>query len=111
VRDGVEALDYLFGRGQYAGRDLQEMPALLLLDRNLPNLGSADVLKAIRSDERTRHLPVVVLTAQDEEKGWSSACGHLVNSYAIKPVNFNEFVTVIRQLGSDWLGLTASPSR
>jgi two-component system response regulator len=105
VRDGVEALDYLFGLGSYAGRDLNDLPTVVLLDLNLPRLGGIDVLKAIRAADHTRYLPVVVLTSSDEESDRLAVYSHFANSYVRKPVNFTQFTTVARDLGLYWLVL------
>ncbi len=103
VRDGQEALDFLYFRGQYAGRDPNMVPQVVLLDLKLPRLGGLDVLKQIRADERTRLLPVVILTASREEEdvvaGYRMGC----NSYLRKPVDFVAFNDVVRELGLYWL--------
>ncbi len=109
--DGVEALDYLFGRGAYAGRDLNDAPAVVLLDLNLPRLSGLDVLKAIRDDERTRYLAVVVLTSSNEDRDRISAYEHYANSYVRKPVDFEQFVAASRELGLYWMVLNLPPPR
>jgi two-component system response regulator len=105
ARDGAEALDYLFAIGSYADRIVTEAPALILLDLNLPKIGGLDVLKRIRADERTKCLPVVILTSSDEEidlmKGYDSGA----NSYVRKPIEFLQFVAAIQQVGLYWLVL------
>jgi two-component system response regulator len=111
VRDGEEALDYLFGRGAYAGRDVRDLPAVTLLDINMPKLSGLDVLKAIRADERTRHLPVVVLTSSNEDIDRLSAYTNFANSYVVKPVDYDQFVTAASQLGLYWMVLNAPPPR
>jgi two-component system response regulator len=111
ARDGEDALDYLFGRGKYAGRDVRELPALTLLDINMPKISGLEVLKEIRADERTRHLPVVVLTSSNEDRDRLSAYTHFANSYVIKPVDYDQFVTAASQLGLYWLVLNAPPPR
>jgi len=111
ARDGEEALDYLFGRGKYAGRDVRELPAVTLLDINMPKISGLEVLKEIRADERTRHLPVVVLTSSNEDKDRLTAYTHFANSYVIKPVDYDQFVTAASQLGLYWLVLNAPPPR
>jgi len=103
VRDGVEALDYLFGREGYAGRDLNDLPAVVLLDLNLPRLGGLDVLAAIRGGNHTRHLPVVVLTSSDEEKDRLAAYRQFANSYVRKPVDYGQFSAAARDLGLYWV--------
>jgi two-component system, response regulator len=111
VRDGVEALDYLLGRGAFTERDVSDTPAVVLLDLNLPKLGGLEVLKAVRSDERTRHLPIVVLTSSSEERDIMGAYDLNANSYVTKPVDFDEFVAAAHQLGSYWLGLNVPAIR
>lgn len=109
AKDGVEALDYLFCRGAYAQRDPSEAPAVILLDLNLPRINGLEVLAALRSDERTRHLPVVVLTSSVEDKDRLAAYSNFANSYVQKPVNYDEFVAAARQLGLYWMVLNVSP--
>jgi len=107
--DGVEALDYLFGRGAYADRDLSDAPAVVLLDLNLPRLSGLEVLKAIRDDERTRYLAVVVLTSSNEDRDRIAAYERHANSYVRKPVDFEQFVTASRELGLYWMVLNLPP--
>ncbi|HEY3821331.1 MAG TPA: response regulator [Polyangiaceae bacterium] len=111
ARDGAEALDYLFGTGAHAGRDLSSMPNVILLDLNLPRIGGLDVLKRIRADERTKLLAVVVLTSskQDEDIVRSYALG--ANSYVRKPVDFAQFTDAVKTLGLFWLLLHEAPPR
>lgn len=101
--DGEEALDYLFGRGAYADRDPDDLPQVVLLDLKLPKVEGHEVLKAIRADERTRYLPVVILTSSTEEadmiEGYRNGC----NSYVTKPVKFEEFARAVHSLGLYWL--------
>jgi two-component system response regulator len=108
ARDGVEALDYLFGTGPHAGRDLSVMPQVVLLDLNLPRIGGLDVLRRIRSDERTRLLPVVVLTSSKEEEDIVSSYSLGANSYVRKPVAFADFSDAVKTLGLFWLLLNQS---
>ena len=105
VRDGAEALDYLFARGASAGRNAREQPAIVLLDLNLPKLDGREVLQAIRSDARTRALPVVVLTTSDEPFDIEATYALGVNSYIRKPVDFEQFVAAVKQIGLYWLVL------
>lgn len=109
ARDGVEALDYLFGTGEFTGRDLNIMPMLVLLDLKLPKIGGIEVLRRIRSDERTRSLPVVILTSSSEEKDIIESYHLGANSYVRKPVDFNQFRDSVKQLGLYWLHLNEPP--
>jgi two-component system response regulator len=111
LEDGVEALEYLFARGKYAARNVVDMPAIVLLDLNLPRLGGLEVLAAMRADERTRHLPVVVLTSSTEDRDRLTAYGHHANSYVQKPVDYDQFVIAARQLGLYWMVLNVPPPR
>ena len=103
AHDGVEALDYLFGRGGYAGRDVTDLPSLVLLDLKLPKLDGLEVLRQLREDARTTRLPVVALTSSNEEQDLISSYESHVNSYVRKPVDFVKFVETVRQLGNYWL--------
>ena len=109
VRDGAEALDFLFATGSYAGRDLTDMPQVILLDLKLPKIDGLEVLRRIRSDSRTHRLPVVVLTSSKEDQDLLQAYSIGVNSYVRKPVDFNQFVEAIGQLGLYWLVLNEVP--
>lgn len=109
VRDGVEALDYLFCTGSYASRDPFELPQVILLDLKLPKLDGLEVLRQIRNDPRTRILPVVILTSSKEEQDMANAYISGANSYVRKPVDFNQFVEAIGQLGLYWLVLNEVP--
>jgi two-component system response regulator len=111
AHDGVEALDYLFGRGVHASRDLSDAPAVVLLDLNLPRLSGLEVLRRIREDERTRYLAVVVLTSSNEDRDRMSAYERFANSYVRKPVDFEQFVTASRELGLYWMVLNLPPPR
>jgi two-component system, response regulator len=105
ARDGVEALDYLFGTGAHAGRDLDVMPQLVLLDLKLPKVDGLQVLQRVRADERTRRLPVVIFTSSSEEEDLIKSYDLGANSYVRKPVEFEQFLDATRQLGLYWLVL------
>jgi two-component system response regulator len=109
ARNGVEALDYLFGTGQYDGRDHTEVPAVVLLDLKLPKIDGLEVLKRIRGDERTSTLPVVILTSSGEQEDKVKSYSLGANSYVRKPVEFEQFSEAVRQLGLYWLILNESP--
>lgn len=109
VSDGEEALDYLFATGEYAGRDRKVVPQVVLLDLNLPKISGLDVLRRIRADERTKRLPVVVLTTSNEERDVIGSYDLGANSYVRKPVDFIQFIEAARQLGLYWLVLNESP--
>ena len=111
VRDGQEALDYLFSSGPHAGRDSSDRPAVMLLDINLPKVNGLDVLKRIRADERTRTMPVVILTSSAEERDRLTAYANFANSYIRKPVDFDQFTEAVRELGLYWLVLNEPPPR
>jgi CheY-like chemotaxis protein len=103
VRDGAEALDYFFGTGSYAGRDLTIMPKLTLLDLKLPKVDGLEVLRQLRANELTRLLPVVILTSSNEEQDRVNGYGLGANSYVRKPIDFGQFTDAVRQLGLYWL--------
>lgn len=105
AHDGVEALDYLFGTGAYAGRDPGVLPMVILLDLKLPKIGGLEVLRRLRADERTKFTPVVVLTSSREEQDLINSYSFGCNSYIRKPVDFVQFVEAVRQLGLYWLVL------
>lgn len=111
AQDGQEALDYMFGGGRYAGRDVNDMPAVVLLDLKMPKVDGIEVLRRLRADERTKTLPVVILTSSREEKdvvnGYKFGC----NSYIRKPVDFTQFSEAIKQLGLYWLVLNEPPPK
>ena len=109
ARDGVEALDFLFGRGAFAGRDTHHQPAVTLLDLKLPRLDGLEVLRNIRSDPRTHTLPIVILTSSREDQDLIQGYGLGANSYIRKPVDFTQFVDAVRQVGSYWLILNEDP--
>ena len=109
ARNGVEALDYLFGEGPHAGRDVMDLPAVVLLDLKLPKIDGLEVLRRIRADERIRLLPVVILTSSNEEEDRLKGYSLGANSYVRKPVDFDEFVRAAGQLGLYWLLLNEPP--
>ncbi len=109
ARDGVEALDYLFATGAHAGRDVGDLPQLMLLDLKLPRLDGHEVLRRVRADPRTRRLPIVALTSSKEEEDIIRAYDLGVNSYVRKPVAFDQFVEAVRQLQVYWLVLNEVP--
>jgi two-component system response regulator len=111
VRDGAEALDFLFYTGAYAERDPHEVPQVILLDLKLPKVDGMEVLRRIRSDERTNLLPVVILTSSKEEQDLIEGYKQGANSYIRKPVDFNQFMEAVRQLGLYWLVLNEAPPR
>ena len=111
ARDGVQALDYLFGQGPHAGRDTTETPQVVLLDLKLPKLDGLEVLRRLRADPRTRLLPVVILTSSNEDRDRINGYGLGANSYVRKPVDFDAFVTATAQLGLYWLVLNEPPPR
>ncbi|MEW6112014.1 MAG: response regulator [Thermodesulfobacteriota bacterium] len=105
VHDGAEALDYLFGRGAYDGRDVADRPVLVLLDLKLPKVDGLECLRCLRADPRSRLIPVIVLTSSKEEEDVIQSYALGANSYVRKPVDFGEFVEAVRQLGLYWLVL------
>ncbi len=112
ARDGAEALDYLFGKGKYEGRDLNLMPEVILLDLKLPKVDGLEVLRQLRSNELTMSLPVVVLTSSKEERDLIESYRLGANSYVRKPVDFSQFTEAVRQLGLYWLVLNETlPTR
>lgn len=111
ARDGAEALDYLFGTGKYAGRDTNVQPEVVLLDLKLPRIDGLEVLRRLRADERTQFVPVVVLTSSKEEQDLLNSYSLGANSYVRKPVDFNQFLEAVRQLGLYWLVLNEKAPR
>jgi two-component system response regulator len=109
ARDGAEALDYLFGTGKYAGRDTAHLPQVVLLDLKLPKIEGLEVLRRVRTDERTKLLPVVILTSSNEDQDRIAGYGLGANSYVRKPVDFSQFLEAARQLGLYWLVLNEAP--
>ncbi len=110
ARDGVEALDYLFGTGEYEGRDTNVMPHLVLLDLKLPKIDGLEVLQRLRADPRTQLLPVVILTSSREQEDMIKGYSLGANSYVRKPVDFSQFMDAIQQLGLYWLVLNERPA-
>ena len=109
VRDGAEALDYLFSEGEYAGSGASPMPRLILLDLKLPKRDGMEVLREIRADERTKHVPVVVLTSSQQESDIVKTYELGVSSYIVKPVDFDQFTEAVRTMGFYWLLLNEPP--
>ncbi len=109
VRDGAEALEYLFCTGAYAHRRIDDAPKVILLDLKLPKMDGLEVLERIKTDERTRILPVVVLTSSQEERDIVESYQLGVNSYIVKPVDFEQFVEAVRRLGLYWMLLNQTP--
>jgi two-component system response regulator len=109
ARDGVEALEYMFGEGRYEGRDAADTPAVVLLDLKLPKVDGHEVLQRIRSDDRTRLTPVVILTSSTEQGDIAAGYENGCNSYVAKPVNFEEFCGAVGHLGLYWMLLNQSP--
>jgi len=103
VRDGVEALEYIFATGSYSGRDIDHHPKVILLDLKLPKVDGLEVLRRIRSDERTKYIPVVVLTSSNQERDKIESYKLGVNSYIVKPVDFDKFVEAVSEIGFYWL--------
>ncbi len=109
VRDGQQALDYLFGRGEFSGRDSSDLPTVILLDIGLPRLSGLEVLERIRSDQRTRLVPVVILTSSDEEKDRLRSYESGANSFVRKPLEFSEFAATVARLGVYWVVTNEPP--
>jgi len=109
ARDGQEALDFLFGTGKYAGREVPTMPAVVLLDLKLPKLNGIDVLQRIRADPRTRLVPVVVLTSSSEDEDMVRSYQSGANSYVRKPIEFSAFANAVTQLGMYWVLINQIP--
>ena len=111
LRDGQEALDYIFGAGSWAGRPVADLPELILLDLNLPKVSGLEVLRRIRADARTRTIPVVILTSSNEQTDLIRGYDLGANSYVRKPVAFDQFIQAVGQLGLYWLVLNEVPPR
>lgn len=111
AHDGIEALNYLFATGSYAGRDPYRMPEIILLDLKLPKIDGIEVLRRIRDDDRTRLIPVVILTSSNEVRDLANSYKFGANSYIQKPVDFFQFSEAVRQLGLYWLVLNEPPPK
>jgi len=109
IKDGAEALDYLFGQGGFAGRDILEKPKLILLDLKMPKVNGLEVLEKIKSDEWTKEIPVVVLTSSNEDPDIKKCYALGVNSYIVKPVEFDNFLNTVSDLGIYWMLLNRRP--
>jgi two-component system, response regulator len=109
VRDGAEALDWIFGTGQFAGRDMSVIPAVILLDLKLPKIDGLEVLRRLRENEATRYYPVVILTSSREEQDLLTGYNYGANSYIVKPVEFDSFMKAVGQLGLYWMLLNQAP--
>jgi len=111
TRDGAEALEFMFGTGKYAGRDISQMPSVILLDLKLPKLSGLDVLQRLRADARTKLVPIVILTSSSEDEDMLRSYQSGANSYVRKPVEFGAFANAVGQLGVYWLLLNQPPPR
>lgn len=109
VRDGAEVLDYLFAQGDYVDRDTSDIPQLILLDIKLPKIDGLEVLRRLRADERTKLIPIVIMTTSDEEQDRIKSYTYHANSFIRKPVDFKAFKEVIQQIGMYWLVLNVPP--
>ena len=110
VADGQAALDFLFGSGIYEGRDVRKQPKVILLDLKLPKVDGLEVLRQLRADERTKQVPVVVLSSSREDRDVAEAYRLRANSYVVKPVDFEKFLEVVSELGRYWLNLNQTPT-
>lgn len=109
VNDGEEALDFIFGRGKYDGRDVESSPKVIFLDLKLPKINGLEVLKEIKSNEKTRLIPIVIMTSSQEEKDIVESYKLGVNSYVVKPIDFEKFMKTIAELGFYWLAVNKNP--
>ena len=110
VEDGAEALDFVFGRDAYADRSVADAPALILLDLKLPKVGGLEVLRCLKSDERTRSIPVIVLSSSKEDRDVERCYEMGVNSYVVKPVDFDRFTETVQRIGTYWLQTNEGPT-
>jgi len=108
IKDGEEALEYIFATGRYAERDITEKPKIILLDLKLPKVGGLEILKKLKEDEHTKIIPVVVLTSSREEKDMIKSYNYGVNSYVVKPIKFESFSEAVSSLGLYWLLINES---
>ncbi len=111
TNDGLEALEYIFGTGRHDGRDVRDVPGLVLLDLKLPKMGGLEVLRRVRADERTRYVPVVILTSSSEDEDIVASLEGGANSYVRKPVDFVHFIEQVKRLHVYWLLVHESPSQ
>jgi two-component system, response regulator len=111
LEDGVEALDFIFCRGKYSQREINNHPKVILLDMKLPKLNGLEVLRTIKSDSRTRTIPVVIVTSSRQDPDIKNAYEYGANSYVVKPVDFNSFVEAMSQLGFYWLLVNQNPDK
>jgi two-component system response regulator len=109
LKDGAEALDFIFAEGEYAWREIDNQPKLILLDLKMPKVGGIDVLKRIRGEEKTKNIPVAVMTSSSEEKDIIASYNLWVNSYIVKPVDFDKFTKCIKEVGLYWLVINHPP--
>lgn len=103
LQDGAEALEFIFARGEYSGRNIEQTPKIILLDLNMPKVGGLEVLREIKADERTRRIPVIVMTSSKEDSDIISSYDLGVNSYVVKPIGFENFSKAVIELGMYWL--------
>jgi two-component system response regulator len=111
LQDGAEALDFIFGTGAYEGRDINKTPKVILLDLKMPKVNGIEVLEKIKSDDRTKHIPVVVLTSSAEDPDIKTCYKLGVNSYIVKPLGFDSFTNKISELGLYWLVMNELPQK
>jgi two-component system response regulator len=109
VKDGAAAIDFIFAQGEYSNREINNQPRIILLDLKMPKVGGIEVLKKIRSDERTKSIPVVVMTSSKEEKDIINSYNLGVNSYIVKPVDFDKFTKCVKEIGLYWLVINHPP--